>query len=302
MKRIVLLVSVLLTSLVSAAWAQTFTGNVTTEDVAQNVIRQEAPCGTGCLCSPAGLKGWWAGDENANDIQGAGIPCLKSQHVPSNGILMNGATFARGFVRDAFSLDGIDDYVNVPDTPVLHTVTTAVTVEAWINPELPPDGAGWIFARRDPLVSEGISLGINVDGYLTTTFQTDVISDLASSVPVIQYDGHWKHVAVTADTNSGQVYLYLNGEPVALQVVDGSPTVSGQFAGVSHLFIGQRQGSDTPEGVAAALRYKGLIDEIGLYNRALTPGEIRAIYSVGRKGRCKMLFEPGPLGGRDDFR
>jgi hypothetical protein len=35
------------------------------------------------------------------------------------------------------------------------------------------------------------------------------------------------------------------------------------------------------------MRYKGLIDEVGLYNRALTPKEIRAIYFVGRGGRCK---------------
>jgi len=301
MKRIVLLVSVLLACLASAAWAQTFTGNARTEGVAQNEFQQGAPCGDGCLCSPAGLIGWWAGDENAKDNQGAGLPCLKIPHVPSNGILMNGATFAPGLVKKAFLLDGIDAYVNAPDTPALHAITTAATVEAWINPEMPtsPGFWGWIFARREPLVSEGISLAINTDGFLDSQSQTDVYSAVDSAAPVIQFDGQWKHVAVTADTSSGQVYLYLNGQPVALQPY---VTPSGQFANVSHLFIGQRQGSDTPEGEVWAMRYKGLIDEVGFYNWALTPEEIKAIYSVGRGGRCKKLFEPGSQDGRDDSR
>jgi len=78
------------------------------------------------------------------------------------------ASFASGLVGRAFSFDGINGFVDVPDAPALHAVTTAVTVDAWINPQ--PD-SGWFFARRDPLVSEGISMEANGDGYLTTTLQ-----------------------------------------------------------------------------------------------------------------------------------
>jgi concanavalin A-like lectin/glucanase superfamily protein len=243
---------------------------------AQNVTAVSTLCETGCLLPPTGLLGWWPGDGNARDIQ-----------LGNNGIIMNGATFASGLVKQAFSFDGSDAFIDVPDSPSLHGITTTVTVDAWINPEVQPLGEGWIFARRDPLVSEGVGLAINSDGFLTTQLQTAVTSDLASSVPVIQFNGEWQHVAVTADTATGQVQLYLNGKPVALQVVAGSLTVSGQFADVSHLFIGQRQGADTPEGVQGALRYKGLIDEVELYNRALSPSEIQAIFFVGARGKCK---------------
>ena len=106
----------------------------------------------------------------------------------------------------------------------------------------------------------------------------------------VEFNGEWKHVALTADTNSGQINLFLNGEPVPSFVSWGSPTLTGVFADVSHLFIGQCQGSDTTEGEVGAMRYKGLIDEVGFYNRALTPAEIRAIYVVGHKGRCKAWF------------
>ncbi len=243
---------------------------------AQNVMSTSTLCQTGCLLSPTGLLGWWPGDGNASDIQ-----------LGNNGIAVNGATFAPGLVRQAFSFDGADDFIDVPDSPALHAITTAVTVDAWINPHPTPTGAGWIFARRDPLVSEGIGLSINNDGFMGTALQTDVTSFISTVDPVIQFNGQWQHVAVTADTATGQVQLYLNGKPLALKVDEGSPTVNGRFAEVTHLFFGQRQNLDTPEGQDGAANYKGLIDEVELYNRALSPSEIQAIYFVGPRGKCK---------------
>src|SRR5947208_13470696 len=172
---------------------------------------------------------------------------------------MNGASFTPGLVGQAFSFDGVDDFVDVPDTPALHAITTAVTVDAWINPQVPPSGEGWIFARRDPFVSEGVGMAIDRDGGLGTQLQTSAYSDFRSADRVIQFNGEWQHVALTVDTATGQVRLYLNGQSVPLQVVDGSPTVSGPFASVSHLFIGQRQSSNTPEGEAGGSHYQGQI-------------------------------------------
>ena len=244
---------------------------------AQNAVPSTL-CETGCLLPPSGLLGWWPGDGNANDIQ-----------LGSNGTVMNGASFTPGLVGQAFSFDGVDDFVDVPDTPALHVITTAVTVDAWINPQKSAMVApgGFIFSRRDPLVSEGVSLGINNDGFLEARIQTNVFSDVVSAVPVIQFNGQWQHVAVTADTATGQVLLYLNGNPVPLQVVGDSLPISGTFANVSHLFFGQRQSPNTPEGPGGADLYKGLIDEVEVYNRALSQTEIQAIFFVGHRGKCK---------------
>jgi hypothetical protein len=221
--------------------------------------------------------GWWHGDGNANDIQ-----------LGSNGGLMNGATFAPGIVGQAFSFDGVNAFVDIPDRPALHAVTTAFTIDAWINPQPSlQEFGGWIFARRDPFASEGFGLQINNEGFLSTQMQANAYSMIASAVPVIQFNGHWQHVAVTADTANGSVLLYVNGQAVPLQVVNGSPTVSGTFANVSHLFIGRRQSSDTPEGTLGGSHYKGLIDEVEVYNRALSATEIQAIFAVGPRGKCK---------------
>jgi hypothetical protein len=233
-------------------------------------------CESGCLLPPTGLIGWWPGDGTATDIQ-----------LGNNGVLMNGAGFGSGLVKQAFRLDGDDDFVDVPDTPALHAISTAVTVDAWINPRPLPFGEGFVFARRDPLVSEGVSLFINNDGFLRTQMQTEGsvgFSEADSAAPVIRFEGQWQHIAVTADTATGQVALYLNGKLIPIVTVG---SIGGQFANVSHLFIGQRQGLDTPEGAQGALHYKGLIDEVELYNRALSSSEIQAIYHAGSRGKCK---------------
>lgn len=244
---------------------------------AQNVTAPSTLCETGCLLPPPGLLGWWPGDGNANDIQ-----------LGSNGTPMNGASFAPKLVGQVFSFDGVDDFVEVLDTPALHVITTAVTVDAWINPQQSPFGEDWVFARRDPLISEGISLFVNNGGFLSAPLQTtEVGTEIRSAIPVIKF-GQWQHVAVTADTVTGQVRLYVNGKGVATQVAGGSSQpISGRFVDVTHLFIGQRQGSDTPEGAPGAQRYNGLIDEVEVYNRVLSGAEIQAIFFVGARGKCK---------------
>jgi hypothetical protein len=63
-----------------------------------------------CTPPPANMVAWWPGDGNANDIQNG-----------NNGTLENGATAtATGMVLQAFSFDGADDYVLVPDAPSLN--------------------------------------------------------------------------------------------------------------------------------------------------------------------------------------
>ena len=75
----------------------------------------------GCLNAPSGLVGWWPGDGNANDIAGG-----------NNGSLQGGATAsAAGEVGSAFSFDGTNGYVQIPDAPALKP--TNLTVEAWVR-------------------------------------------------------------------------------------------------------------------------------------------------------------------------
>src|SRR5438093_2346371 len=61
-----------------------------------------------CTPPPSGLVAWWSADGTANDIAGT-----------NTGTLQNGATFGSGKVDQAFSLDGVDDYVGIANGPSL---------------------------------------------------------------------------------------------------------------------------------------------------------------------------------------
>jgi len=79
------------------------------------------------------------------------------------------------------------------------------------------------------------------------------------------------HLAATAQ--SRVVTLYLNGAAVAQKPMTLN-TQTDQF------YIGQF-GGDTSRSL------QGLVDEVSVYNRALSAAEIQAIYGAGRAGKCK---------------
>jgi hypothetical protein len=75
-----------------------------------------------CIAPPPGLVAWWPGDNSTADYAST-----------NQGILRNGASFGTGKVDQAFALPGMDSYVEFPALATL-LCTTAITVEAWINP------------------------------------------------------------------------------------------------------------------------------------------------------------------------
>jgi hypothetical protein len=75
---------------------------------------------SGCAPAPVGLISWYAADGSALDSR-----------LRNNGTLQNGATSGAGQNGQGFSLDGIDDFVQVPHS-TSQNQTSSFTVEAWI--------------------------------------------------------------------------------------------------------------------------------------------------------------------------
>jgi hypothetical protein len=70
------------------------------------------------------LIAWWSGDGHAWNIQGF-----------NHGVVVNGADFDAGKVGLSFALGGINDFVQVPDSPSWAFGTNDFAVELWVKSE-----------------------------------------------------------------------------------------------------------------------------------------------------------------------
>jgi hypothetical protein len=216
---------------------------------------------------PLGLISWWRAENDALDSIGT-----------NNGTLINGASFAPGEVNQAFSLDGVNDYVSVPDTTSLHP--TSLSFESWILFNPAPTGLRCI--ANKPLGSGVLdSFGLWWDNGTLNA----VIGDATGLGPGLSYPfspiaNRWYHIAFTFDNLTKQQVLYVDGVTVALGVGDRSPYYD------SHPLV---LGCDIENGTPSFF-FQGLIDEAALYGRAITAQEVNAIRDAGTAG--KRTFFP----------
>lgn len=224
-----------------------------------------------CSTAPNNLVSWWRGEGNALDQNGL-----------NNGTLQNGTTYATGRVGRAFSFDGADDYVDVPDSASLD-VSTAMTIDAWFYPTqiksqrvITKWGTGGFRTFTLDLGSDaGVAIVVSSDG---NNFPS--VSTPAGDVPLNQ----WTHVAVVFQGGSF-LKIYING----VERADSGSAPSSLFNSTSPFRLG-RNFNDVPGG----FNYSGLLDEVGIYNRVLSQSEIASIYNTGAAGKC--LASPAPIG------
>jgi hypothetical protein len=214
---------------------------------------------------PSGLVAWWPGDGNALDIAGG-----------NNGTLVGGVTYANGEVGQAFDLDGTSGFVVAPASASLNVgLSSGLTVEGWIDPAST--------STEQPIVewNNGTNLGAHFwisapspfgpgPGclYANLIDTTGGLHYFASPAGLITANT-FQHVALTYDTNSGLAVLYINGASVAQQNL-GVFTPQTSY----NVYLGYRPGG------APITYWDGLLDEIRIYNRALSSNEIAAIYDA----------------------
>ncbi len=221
------------------------------------------------LCDPAppsafpNLVSWWRAENNFLDS-------FDGNHGSQQG----GVSFVSGKVGQAFSLDGTDDFVNIPASPSLDGITTAVTVAAWINPQTPSSSS------NGGAILAGYTVSVLPDGSLRLTVRKNGDPNVGgtvyvSSPGVILYDNQWKHVAVSLNVAGNVVSAYVNGSPVSFTKSSGLD-LSGQLIPLSGVpvAIGRREQGSSPTDPQRAY-FKGLMDEVALFSRALTSAEIQ---------------------------
>ena len=229
---------------------------------------------TGCAPAPSGLVGWWAGEGNALDSTGV-----------NDGVLEGNMAFVPGEVGLAFSLDGTTADVRVPaSTSVDVGAGNGMTIELWLKPEnvltnqsVVEWNNGYFGVLLDlavPVSVGGAGPGSFCGYFKDVTYAGHPVNSPAGALAANTF----QHVAVTYDKGSGIGAAYLNGV-----MVDQANLGVFRPMTLGDVYFGLR-----PSDAGAGTRYAGLMDEVSLYDRALSAAEIQAIYAAGSGGKCQL--------------
>jgi hypothetical protein len=221
-----------------------------------------------CAPVPSGLVSWWPGNGNARDIRGR-----------NNGTVFSGTTYAPGKVGQAFNFDGQNGGVSIPDNPSL-TFRHSFSIEAWINGGYSSGSQAQIFFRGDnrPFL-DPYFLDVSTDHQIDFHVESlTARADISAPFPARP----WVYVAATLDDATGLMSLYLNGVLAVAKSTTVRPFGSLLNSGVPGESIGNLQSRADNEP------FRGLIDEMSVYNRALSAAQIHAIYHAGSAGKCKQ--------------
>ena len=212
-----------------------------------------------------GLVGYWPFNGNANDESGNG------NHGTVNGATLT--TDRNGNANSAYSFDGIDDYIFVASN--FYNIGQSHSVNLWISVNdifssgqylwntSPHIGEAFVYNWNTNLHNVTYCLGNGIEGWAITCGDQMVL--LTSQEDI------WKMFTMTY--SSGEWNFYINGAIISTYTNSNLPN------GIYSLFFGD---ICNPQGPHESL--DGILDDIAIYNRALTQEEITALYTGTTNG------------------
>ncbi len=204
-----------------------------------------------------GLVGFWKFNEGTSTI------AYDSSSEGNNGTLTNDPTWVIGRSGNAVRFDGVDDYVNVGDVDTCEGFDDC-SISAWVKLNS-LSGSGNCNGGPCQMIvfnfDQSYMLNVLDSGLLESAWTGDWGS-LNNDTPLTV--GPWYHVVVTKD--DGEITYYVNGS------LDGTIVSTATTIGAaSSLEIGAGNGANNP--------FNGSIDELRIYNRALSAGEAAYLHT-----------------------
>ncbi|HVV14834.1 MAG TPA: LamG-like jellyroll fold domain-containing protein, partial [Candidatus Paceibacterota bacterium] len=216
----------------------------------------------------SGLVGYWS--FNGADVTDK----VYDRAGTNNGYFYNAATSSakvQGKLGQGLQFNGTSAYVRVPDAAAIDN--NAFTVSAWIK--YTGSQLGGIMSKASGGTEMLLLVGGGTCGNATASgkirFDVSVSSSIACADSSASYnDGKWHLVTATRDgSGTGNMVLYVDGAQVATATKTGDMTTSQPLAIGQHI-------------PASTWYFNGTMDEVRLYNRALSAAEVLQLYNLGK--------------------
>jgi hypothetical protein len=223
----------------------------------------------------AGRAAHWKFDD------ATGLTAADSSGNANTGTLQLGPTWVPGKIGTGLNFDGSptggDDKVNAGNGPAVNNLG-AMTVAAWINVETVGEAGnpgrivhkatgtapvnGWQFCTQG---SNQIGFAVDYDG-------TDLVRTSAADAITL---GSWHHVVVTWDgtNNATNVLMYVDGTAVGSYAATTNASGNRVNDSGASIYLGNEPNSTRT--------LDGVLDDVRVYNRVLSPAEIKAIHRAG---------------------
>ncbi|MGA1867206.1 MAG: LamG domain-containing protein [bacterium] len=204
------------------------------------------------LLSSQDLIAFYPFNGNANDVS-----------VNNHNGIANGPELTEDMFEDsnsAYSFDGSNDYIEIPDDADFNFGTGSFTVSAWINTDDTTSygtGRDDIVAKGDPTIS---GFAISIENNRAVFFIGNSGECWGSSTI---NDGQWHHIAATRN-DSHNTALYVDG------ILESSGSNSENVNTDYSMFIGKH-------GTWNESFFNGLIDDVIIYHQALTSEQIQML-------------------------
>jgi len=224
------------------------------------------------------LVGWWSFDE------GMGTTAVDWSGHSNHGVIAGNAQWVAGYHASALDMTGAAS-VDIP-AESWSTIDTQATLVLWLygNPAGVPNNFTF-GAFQSPTVGQSrvFSAHIPWDGrvYFDSGGSTSEMYDrIDQAAQPAEYRGQWRHWAFVKNAETGVQEIYLDGE-----LWHSAAAMTRIMTGVTAFTLGNQPGGGSP--------YSGMMDDVRLYDRALTADEIQQIM----RGNPLLAWSPEPSRG-----
>jgi hypothetical protein len=218
-----------------------------------------------------GLVGYWPFCGNANDVSGNG----------NNGIV-NGAALTTdrfGAANQSYSFDGVNDNIRVNNNALFSfLLNSSFTSNVWFKIQTLPNGTKFLISQGDGDAQHQNRLW---GSYLTQNSVNNWFrgnnepNQVFNTHPSLQVNA-WKMVTMVRDFNS-TIKMYIDG-----QLVDTDVDIAGiasPFTQIRDIYFGALYDAYNAQLTAFL---NGQLDDIGIWNRALSAQEVSELYNAGQ--------------------